>query len=439
MSPELQEATLVVSAVLPFRVNKYVLDELIDWDRVPDDPIYRLVFPHRDMLPPSDYNALRDLIFSKSASKDQVESKITQLRMGMNPHPAGQMTHNIPMFEGNPIDGVQHKYRETALFFPAAGQSCHAYCTFCFRWPQFVNLDDHKFQAKEAATFARYLREHYEISDVLFTGGDPMIMNAASLQTYIEPILSEDLAHIENIRIGTKSVAYWPARFVTDRDAGDLLRLFERVKKSGRQLAVMGHYSHPRELETPLAREAMRRILSTGAVVRMQSPVIKRVNDDPNVWSAMWKIGVKLGAIPYYMFVERDTGPKQYFSLPLIDTYHLFRQAYSAVSGLARTVRGPSMSTTAGKVCIEGVATIGPNHETVYVLQYLQHRDPTLVRLPFFAKFDPNATWINDLKPARPCDEKFFAGQSSNDRLISIAIDNGAPTSTGAEIEEGVA
>lgn len=121
MSPELQEATLVVSAVLPFRVNKYVLDELIDWDRVPDDPIYRLVFPHRDMLPPSDYNALRDLIFSKSASKDQVESKITQLRMGMNPHPAGQMTHNIPMFEGNPIDGVQHKYRETALFFRRRG------------------------------------------------------------------------------------------------------------------------------------------------------------------------------------------------------------------------------------------------------------------------------------------------------------------------------
>jgi L-lysine 2,3-aminomutase len=49
----------------------------------------------------------------------------------------------------------------------------------------------------------------------------------------IEPLLAPELAHIQNIRIGTKSVAYWPQRFVTDRDADDLLRLFEKVVASG--------------------------------------------------------------------------------------------------------------------------------------------------------------------------------------------------------------
>ena len=44
------EALRVVSRVLPFRVNEYVLRELINWDHIPDDPIFRLVFPHRDML-----------------------------------------------------------------------------------------------------------------------------------------------------------------------------------------------------------------------------------------------------------------------------------------------------------------------------------------------------------------------------------------------------
>jgi hypothetical protein len=34
----------VVSAVLPFKVSSYVVDELIDWDKAPDDPIYRLTF-----------------------------------------------------------------------------------------------------------------------------------------------------------------------------------------------------------------------------------------------------------------------------------------------------------------------------------------------------------------------------------------------------------
>ena len=50
MSPELQEAVQVVSHVLPFRANEYVMEQLIDWSNIPDDPIYRLVFPHRDML-----------------------------------------------------------------------------------------------------------------------------------------------------------------------------------------------------------------------------------------------------------------------------------------------------------------------------------------------------------------------------------------------------
>ena len=65
LTPELQEAVQVVSHVLPFRVNAYVLEELIDWNRVPDDPIYRLTFPHRDMLPGAEYEQLRDLVLYK--------------------------------------------------------------------------------------------------------------------------------------------------------------------------------------------------------------------------------------------------------------------------------------------------------------------------------------------------------------------------------------
>ncbi|MGH4023238.1 MAG: hypothetical protein ACRDRV_01495, partial [Pseudonocardiaceae bacterium] len=52
---ELAHEVDVVSQVLPFKVSSYVVDELIDWDRAPDDAIYRLVFPHRDMLDPADF------------------------------------------------------------------------------------------------------------------------------------------------------------------------------------------------------------------------------------------------------------------------------------------------------------------------------------------------------------------------------------------------
>ena len=42
--------------------------------------------------------------------------------------------------------------------------------------------------------------------------------------------------------------------------------------------------------------------------------------------------------------------------MPLARGYEIFRDAYQAVSGLSRTVRGPSMSATPGKVCVHGVA-----------------------------------------------------------------------------------
>ncbi len=105
-----------------------------------------------------------------------------------------------------------------------------------------------------------------------------------------------------------------------------------------------------------------------------------------------------MGMIPYYMFVERDTGPQDYFAVPLARGYQIFRNAYRSVSGLCRTVRGPSMSATPGKVCVDGIAeTAG---EKVFVLRMIQARDPSLVGEPFFARFDPDATWLTDLVPA---------------------------------------
>src|SRR3989442_5958551 len=122
--------------------------------------------------------------------------------MRMNPHPAGQMTHNVPTMNDEPVRGLQHKYKQTVLFFPSAGQTCHAYCTFCFRWPQFVGGKDAlQFAAKDAARLTDYLVRHPEVTDVLITGGDPMIMRTQTLARYLEPLLSPRLSHVPNIRI----------------------------------------------------------------------------------------------------------------------------------------------------------------------------------------------------------------------------------------------
>ncbi|MGD0602613.1 MAG: lysine 2,3-aminomutase [Streptosporangiaceae bacterium] len=398
LAPAERLAVRAVASVLPFRTNSYVVENLIDWDAAPDDPIYRLVFPQPDMLPATDVRRLADLI-SGGAPDAALRAAAHEIRLRLNPQPAGQLLLNAPSLHGRPLPGLQHKYPETVLFFPRQGQTCHAYCSYCFRWAQFVDEPDLKMATDDIGMLVAYLGEHPEVTSVLVTGGDPMIMGEPVLRRYLGPLIDprNGLDQLESIRIGTKSLAYWPQRFVTDPDADATLRLFGEVVSSGRTLAVMAHFSHPRELAPALLGEAVRRIASTGAVIRTQAPLIRSINDDAAAWQAMWRTQVRMGMVPYYMFVERDTGPQDYFAVPLARGYDIFREAYQGVSGLCRTVRGPSMSATPGKVCVDGVAELAG--VKVFVLRMIQAREPQLVGLPFFARFDPAATWLTDLEP----------------------------------------
>ena len=273
-------AIKAVGMVLPFRTNSYVVDTLIDWDAAPDDPIFRLVFPQAAMLHAADVNRIACLL-TNGAPEAELRGAVHEIRMRLNPHPAGQLALNVPDLGEEPLPGVQHKYHETVLVFPKQGQTCHSYCTYCFRWAQFVDEPDLKMATSDIDRITGYLRGHREVTSVLITGGDPMIMGAGVLRRYIEPLLGPGLEHVESIRIGSKSLAYWPQRFVTDPDADDTLRLFEQVVATGRTLAFMAHFSHPRELEPAVVAEAVRRIRGTGALIRTQAPLIRTINDEP--------------------------------------------------------------------------------------------------------------------------------------------------------------
>ena len=396
----------VVASVLPFRVNQYVIDELINWDKVPNDPIFQLVFPQREMLAPDDFERMAELHRS-NADPAQILSLAREIQAGLNPHPAGQQEMNVPHLDGQPLEGMQHKYRETVLFFPSQGQVCHSYCTFCFRWAQFVGDKELRFASSEADALHAYLAGDENITDLLVTGGDPMVMKTRHLVSYLQPLLEPHLEHVQTIRLGTTSLTFWPQRFVTDPDADELLRLFERLVAGGKHVALMAHVNHWQELDTPIAREAIRRIQQTGAIIRTQAPLLDHINNDPDVWAKMWRTQVRLGLIPYYMFVERDTGAKRYFDVPLARAYEVYRQAIQQVSGLARTARGPSMSAGPGKVEIQGVMEL--QGEKVFMLRFIQGRNPDWVQRPFFAKYDPKATWLNELVPAFGEKEFFFS------------------------------
>ena len=416
-------AMMAVSAVLPFRVNHYVIEELIDWDDIPDDPVYQLTFPQRGMLASEDLSVMQDLV-RKDASQDELQEAARKIRYRMNPQPDGQKQYNVPRYQGEPIPGMQHKYADTVLYFPRQGQTCHAYCTYCFRWAQFIGEKDLRFRSGDTDLLHAYLREHQEVSDLLFTGGDPMVMRTKHLRAYIEPLLGPGFEHVQQIRIGTKAVAYWPHRFVYGEEADDFLRLLEEIRAAGKLPAIMAHYSHPVEMSTDVANEAIRRIQDAGGVIRTQAPLVRHVNDSSSIWADMWTRQVALGCIPYYMFVERDTGPRQYFEVPLHRALDIFTRGIRQVSGLGRTARGPSMSCAPGQVLVDGVTEI--EGEKVFVLKFVQGRDPNWTNRIFFAHYDEAASWIDELKPA--FSDRFFFEDSlpANRRWKNFTVYSGA-------------
>lgn len=394
----------VVASVMPFRVNEYVVNELIDWNNIPNDPVFRLMFPLKGMLKEADYNFMAKL-HKAGENREEIKKHAKEIQLGMNPHPAGQQVMNAPMLEGEPVQGMQHKYRETALYFPSQGQTCHSYCTFCFRWAQFIGDNELKMASTDAATMHAYLKAHTEITDLLFTGGDPLVMKTKILKAYLEPLLEPEFDHIRHIRIGSKTLTFWPYRFTRDDDADELMELFRKIVDSGKHLAFMAHFDHYAELKTDVCKEAIKRIRATGANIRAQAPLTRHINDDASVWVENWKTQLSLGIIPYYFFVARDTGAKHYFEIPLARAYSIYQEAITQMSGLGRTVRGPSMSAGPGKVEITGVTEV--NGEKVFVLRFLQGRNPDWCYRPFFAQYDEAATWLDDLKPAFG-EEKFF-------------------------------
>lgn len=399
-----REAIEVVGNVLPFKANNYVVEELIDWENVPNDPVFTLTFPRMEMISKMQYSQVQRMLRENTDEKI-FRAEIQKIRMKLNPNPAGQ-EHNVPSLHGAKLHGMQHKYKETVLFFPSQGQTCHAYCTFCFRWTQFSGMSDFKFAMKEADLLHKYLLKNKKVTDVLFTGGDPLTATAQIMSAYIEPLLSPEFSHIQNIRIGSKTLGYWPYRFLTDKDADDLLRLFEKVKKAGKHLAFQAHFNHPVELSTDAVKQAIERIQNTGTQIRTQSPILRHINADAGIWRKMWTEQVRLGLIPYYMFVARDTGAKLFFEIPIEKAWDIYRKSYSQVSGICRTVRGPSMSAYPGKIHVVGISEV--NGEKVFVLRFLQCRNPALVGIPFFAKYDAKATWYDQLVPAFGEKEFFF-------------------------------
>jgi lysine 2,3-aminomutase len=324
-----------------FRSNDYY-QSLIDWDD-PEDPIRRIIVPMTGEL--EEWGEL-------DASDEE---------------------------EYTALPGLQHKYRETALLL--VNDVCGAYCRFCFRKRLF--MDDNDEAVRDVSRGLDYIREHAEITNVLLTGGDPLIMSTEKLSAVIGRV--REIEHVRIIRLGTKMPAFNPARILNDPS---LLEMIGRYSTASGKIYIMAHFNHPREL-TDSAIEGMLRLQEAGATTVNQTPLIRGVNDDPATLAELFSKLSFIGVPPYYVFQCRPTLGNKPYSVPIERAYEIFSQAQSRCSGLAKRARFV-MSHASGKVEVVG---LGGAH--VY-MKYHQAAKPSDQGRFFALKRNPSAHWLDD-------------------------------------------
>ncbi|MBU1236574.1 MAG: KamA family radical SAM protein [Gammaproteobacteria bacterium] len=353
-----------VTELFAFRVTDYYL-KLIDWND-PADPIRQLVIPR-----PEELNAWGELDASNEAAN-------TVMR------------------------GVQHKYPDTALLL--CNEVCGAYCRYCFRKRLFMNENDEA--SKDLSEGLAYIRAHPEITNVLLTGGDPLLLSTRRLKEIIDALRGID--HVKIIRIGTKMTAFNPFRVLDDPA---LVELFAKDSTAEKRIYMMNHFDHPREL-TGEAVQALDRLIRAGVIMTNQCPMIAGINDDPAVLSDLFRRLSWIGCPPYYVFQGRPTAGNDPYKVPIVRGWEIFREALRYGSGLARRARFV-MSHETGKIEILGV-----DEKQIY-LRYQRAKDADLRGRFLVYQRNDDAYWLDDLVPVKGGNAPLFPHETPAEMAIS--------------------
>ena len=236
------------------------------------------------------------------------------------------------------IQGMQHKYRQTALILST--NQCAMYCRHCFRKRMVGAASDEI--AQQLPAMADYVRRHREINNVLISGGDALMNSNETIEKYLRYFT--EIPTLDFIRFGTRIPVVLPQRIIQD---DELLRLLESYGEK-KQIIIVTQFNHPREL-TPDAALALKMLRTVGCIVRNQTVLLKGVNDNADVLAQLMNELVSYGVIPYYIFQCRPVaGVQNQFQLPLLRGIEIVESAKQQMNGQAKSVRY-AMSHPTGK------------------------------------------------------------------------------------------
>lgn len=315
-----------IARIHPIRVPRHVMDLMDNHDS--EDPIRKMYLPSLDEL---------DLSGAYDTSGEAENTVAT---------------------------GLQHKYEPTALLLST--NVCATYCRYCFR-KRMVGITNNEVlnQFDDAVD---YIRMHPEISNVLISGGDSLMLDTSIIKSFLEKL--SDIPHVQYIRFGTKTLVSLPQRITED---DELIETLTEHNASGKpRVYVFTHINHPREI-VPETIEAVKRLNSAGVTVSCQSVLLKGVNDNPGTIIELMNALVSAGIVPYYLFQCRPVKRVQKsFQIPIAEGIEIIEAAKQHLSGMAKRFKY-TLSHNIGKIEIVGRL----NDDIVFKVHDAKYTDQT--------------------------------------------------------------
>ena len=341
LAPDEEKQLEQIVQVHPMRVSPYYLS-LIDWND-PHDPIRKMAVP-----------------------------SVEELNLEGVYDTSGEA-------ENTKMQGLQHKYSETALIL--ATNRCATYCRHCFRKRLVGSSSEEILRRFDEAV--EYIAKHEEINNVLISGGDPLVLKTEILERFLEALVKID--HISFIRFGSRVPVTLPARL----DGPKILALFKKYSKSDKRLYVVTHFNHPREI-TPQSTRAVSNLIKTGVLLSNQTVLLRGVNDNPETLSTLMNRLVSIGVTPYYVFQCRPVKRvKHHFQVPMCEGVRIVEKAKETCNGHSKRFKY-IMAHVTGKIEILGIM-----NDEIY-FKYHEAKDRENLGVMFKRRVDEKAGWLDD-------------------------------------------
>ena len=253
----------------------------------------------------------------KGNPNDPLLRQVLPIKDELTVHP-GFSNDPVGDLAAAPQTGVLHKYHGRVLFINAG--SCAINCRYCFR-RNFPYADSQLSKQHENAGI-QYLNEHTEVSEVILSGGDPLLLNDERLKNLIQKL--NTVKHLKRIRIHTRLPIVLPAR-ITEK-------LITSLTESTQQVVIVVHCNHANEINTRVIN-ALALLRSSGINLFNQSVLLKGVNEHANILCDLSEKLFSNGVIPYYLhLLDKATGTG-HFEVPETIAVELIKQMQLTLPG----------------------------------------------------------------------------------------------------------